>query len=163
MPLIESIVTPLATTIVQAEISTTTSYEVVMTWPYGHAPRFKINSTFVNNDAGDLISFSKDNSNLVNGLDTFSSDISNKTATWTGIVLPNTIANANLNFSLSCSYKEGTIKNDNLGNAYSTGHITAGTIGQMFRVNRIWPGYIWGVCSKSTTDLPITANFYTSS
>lgn len=162
-PIINSTVIPVTTAIVQAETFTTTNYEVIITWPYGQAPRFKINSTFINNDAGDLTAFSKDSSNLIMGLDTLSSNISNKTATWTGIALPNTIANANLNFSLSCSYKEGAIKNDNLGNVYSTGHIMAGTISQKFSINRIWPGYIWGICSKSTTDLPITANFYTSS
>ena len=162
MPVVESIITPLSTTTVQAELVTTTNSEVILTWPYGYLDVLRVKSTFINNDAGDLTSISKDASNLLPGtFNLVSADVSNKTAECSAMV-HNTIEEANSNFSLSYSYNEGAIKNDNLGNAYPTGHIMAGTIDQKFIINRIWPGYIWGISSKSTADLPITNSFYNS-
>ena len=77
----------------------------------------KVKATFTKNDAGDLTSvqFKKNNANVgTAGTELIYSE--------DAFILSTTTY-----YSATISYAEGTIKNDNLGEPYPTGHITAGS------------------------------------
>lgn len=91
--------------------SSSGSYEI------GTTVTSKVKATFTKNDAGDLTSvqFKKNNANVgTAGTElTYSED---------AFILSTTTY-----YSATISYAEGAIKNDNLGEPYPTGHITAGS------------------------------------
>lgn len=80
----------------------------------------KVTATFTKNDAGDLtgITIKKGGSNVKEGT------VSPLNHDGTPIV----IGDETITFSATATYKEGAIKNDNLGNPSPGGHIVAGTI-----------------------------------
>ena len=77
----------------------------------------KVKATFTKNDAGDLTSvqFKKNNTDV----GTAGTELTHSEDAF--------ILSTTTYYSATISYAEGTIKNDNLGEPYPTGHITAGS------------------------------------
>lgn len=112
-------------------------------YEYGTVVTPKVKATYTKNDGGDLKSISiKQGSTVV-----ATGEASPLTYTGESITLTTSIS-----FSASCSYDEGTIKNDNLGDPYSAGHITAGskTSGN-YTFTPYRQGYFWGVLDTDSS------------
>ena len=119
-------------------------------YEYGTIITPKVKATYNKNDGGNLISISiKQGSTTVATGDTSPLTY----AASESISLINSIS-----FSASCSYDEGTIKDDNLGDPYSTGHIAAGTKSSSnYTFNPYRQGYFWGVLDTDSS-VPLTSD-----
>jgi hypothetical protein len=78
----------------------------------------KLKATYTKNDGGDLTSFSINQGSAVLATDS-SSPLVYSGESFT--------LSASISYKATCNYGEGAIKNDNLGDPYSIGHITAGS------------------------------------
>lgn len=111
----------------------------------------KLKATFTKNDAGNLtnISISLGSTVLSSGT-TSPLSMTNMTS----FILDNTTS-----FSASASYEEGPIKNDNLGDPYSVGHITAGTkTSSNYTFTPYRMGCFYGVLETTSTEQVLTSN-----
>lgn len=64
-----------------------------------------------------------------------------------------------VSFNASCSYGEGPIKKDNLGDDYPTGHIQAGTkSSSVYKYTPYRQGYFYGVLATSSEEAPMTSD-----
>lgn len=88
-------------------------------YEYGTTITPKLKATFTKNDAGNLTSFQfkKNGSNIGSALTVSPAEYVDTAFTLT----------ATTYYSATASYAEGAVKKDNLGQDYSTGHITAGS------------------------------------
>lgn len=119
-------------------------------YEYGTKVTPKLKATFTQNDAGSLtaISIKKGTSKVADG--------TTSPLTYTGeeITLTDTVS-----FTATASYSEGAIKNDNLGDPYSEGHIAAGSkTSSSFSYTVYRPGYFWGVLATSSDEEAITSD-----
>lgn len=78
----------------------------------------KLKATYTKNDGGDLTSISINQGSTVLATD-LSSPLVYNGESFT--------LSTSISYKATCSYEEGTIKNDNLGDPYATGHIAAGS------------------------------------
>lgn len=106
----------------------------------------KLKAIFTQNDGGNLTSISitpnvatGNVSPLIGAVDTF-------------------ILEDSVQYRASASYEAGAIKNDNLGEPYPTGQITAGTkYSNYLTFTPYRQGYFWGVLDTSSADVPLTS------
>ena len=62
-------------------------------------------------------------------------------------------------FKAEATYKEGLIKNDNLGELYPDGHIMAGTkTSNNYTFTPYRQGYFWGILDTTSQEQPLTSN-----
>ena len=110
----------------------------------------KVTATFTKNDAGDLtgIVVKKGGVNVKEG--------AASPLNYDGE--PIVIGDETISFSATATYKEGTIKNDNLGNPSPNGHIVAGTIASsnysfIGQRNSFWGSGIGAIQSPTSNDI----------
>lgn len=110
----------------------------------------KVTATFTKNDAGDLtgITVKKGGVNVKEG--------TASPLNYDGE--PIVIGDETISFSATATYKEGTIKNDNLGNPSPNGHIVAGTIASsnysfIGQRNSFWGSGIGAIQSPTSNDI----------
>lgn len=103
-----------------------------------------IKANFTQNDAGALssIQFKKDGTNVGTG------------TSYSGTAFY--LTESSVTYTATATYAEGPIKNDNLGNPISTGHIAAGSVNSgNYTFTLYWQGYFAG--SVTNTDAPTSA------
>lgn len=115
----------------------------------------KVTATFTKNDAGDLtgITVKKGGVNVKEG--------TASPLNYDGE--PIVIGDETISFSATATYKEGTIKNDNLGNPSPNGHIVAGTIASsnysfIGQRNSFWGSGVGTIQSPTSNDIRKLAN-----
>ena len=113
-------------------------------YEYGTVVTPKVKATFTKNDGGDLTAISiKQGSTVV-------AEGASSPLTYTAsesITLTSSVS-----FSASCSYAEGAVKNDNLGDPYPTGRISAGSKNSSnYTFTPYRQGYFWGVLDTDSS------------
>lgn len=124
-------------------------------YEYGSIVTPKVKASFTQNDAGQLVSMiiKQGASEVANGEESPVTYSATET-----ITLTNTVT-----FTAVASYKEGAVKNDNLGDPYAAGHIAAGSkdsSNYSYTVYR--QGYFWGVLATSSAEEELTSDIIRS-
>lgn len=103
-----------------------------------------LTATFNRNDAGTATAynFKKNGTSIQNGMTTSVQDGSN------------TVSSA-LSYQVAISYNAGAVENDNMGNPYPTGQISAGTVNSNTITYTPYRKYFYG--SSTATSAPITS------
>lgn len=105
----------------------------------------KLKATYNKNDGGNLIQL-----NIVGIASGATSPLATEIEPF---VLESTVS-----YKASAEYEEGPIKNDNLGEPYPTGHISAGTKSSgNYTFTPYRQGYFWGVLATSSAEEPLTS------
>lgn len=118
-------------------------------YEYGSVIIPKLKATYTKNDGGDLTSIAirQGSINVATGdkfpLEYIASE-------------PISLINS-ISFSATCAYAEGAIKNDNLGDPYTIGHIPAGSkTSSNYTFSPYRQGYFWGVLDTDSS-VPLTS------
>lgn len=120
-------------------------------YEYGASVTPKVKATFTKNDAGALSGI------IIKQAGTQVASGTSSPLTYTAsesIVLTGTVT-----FTATATYGEGAIKNDNLGDPYSTGHIEGGSkTSSNYSYTVYRPGFYWGILTTSSADEAITSD-----
>lgn len=124
-------------------------------YEYGSYVTPKVKATFTQNDAGELssIKIKKGSTEVATGDSSPLTYTADESIQLTGTVT----------FTAVASYGEGDVKNDNLGDPYSEGHVEEGSVTSSNYSYTVYDqGYFWGILTTSSDEEELTSDIIRS-